>query len=292
MVDQEAVNKFLDEIQVHLDKIRELFNTPVEQQKPSIKTIDEIVLPNGLDIKSPDWPLSVPEESIVKTPQQEIARAKMMASKLPNLVGPILDFGCGKGYLTEYLSKEHDIIGYDPYPDVNEWTNKSCSANFFSSWDDITKNGLFKSIILYDVIDHITDEAIPKVVAKIKSVLDKNGTVYVFAHPWTGPHGGHLYEHINKAYAHLLIDKKTLDELYPKRVQCVEILKPQSHYKVMLEDNFTVKSKQAFNQPPNSWVVENLVPILLEKPFNGKVQQDQLIKILSLAGIYYQLTHQ
>lgn len=296
-MDKSEIKAIFEQLQYHLDSLKSILLSDEKtesisniQRSPTLN-MDDLVLSNGIKITAEDWPLAVPEESIVRTSVQELTRAKMMASKLPSLTGKILDFGCGKGYLTEHLHNSNkDIIGYDKKSYSDEWVSKSCK-DFYTSWEDVVANGPFDSVIMYDVIDHIVDEPIQDVISKIKESMSKNGVLYVFAHPWTGPHGGHLYEHINKAYAHLLINKDILDQLYPDRMKCVEFLRPQAHYKVHLEDQFKVKEKKAFNQPPNSWIVENIVPILKDEVFNNKVEQDQLIKIISLAGIYYQLVN-
>jgi len=295
-MNKDEILSILTNIENSVSEIKLLLNKSTEDQVSKNKltedrSIESYQLSNGIKLVDTNWPLAVPEESIVRTKLQEITRAKMMASKLPNISGKILDFGCGKGYLTEYYhDNQQEIIGYDPYPTPNEWETKNCTK-FYSNWDNVIELGPYDSIVMYDVIDHIVDRPLIDIVNDIKLVMNKDSTLYVFAHPWTGPHGGHLYEFINKAYAHLLINKEFLNSICPDRTKCVEILKPQSHYKTLFEDNFKVKDKKAFNQPPNSWVVENLVPILLNEVFDNKTQQDQLIKIISLAGIYYQLTN-
>lgn len=310
MTDRELILDFIKRLEPLLAELKIHFEMPQVSENPESiriepkkltpvrqkRTIKDAVLPNNLDITSNLWPLAVPDESIVVTKIQKQTRATMMASKLPKMYGKILDFGCGEGHLVAYLKNQNlDVFGYD-IKNHTEWTErneelKSSSSFFTDDWKMVKGVGKYDVIILYDVIDHIIDETINEVTDKIKSILKDDGMICLFAHPWTSSHGGHLYETINKAYAHLFLDNDILDELCPTRVPCTKITRPMAHYKTILEDKFTVKNKKVINNVPNSWIIENIVPILIDTIFDNKLEQDQVIKILSLAGIYYQLTH-
>jgi len=308
MTDKELILDFIKRLESLIANFKKNFEMPeISENPPSVKiepnkytpvqqkrTIKDIVLSNNLDINSDLWPLAVPEESIVTTKIQKHTRATMMASKLPKLYGKVLDFGCGEGHLVTHLKNQNiDAFGYD-IKNHSEWSErneelKSTNSLFTNDWLVVKGVGKYDAIILYDVIDHIIDETINEVTDKIKSILKDDGMICVFAHPWTSSHGGHLYETINKAYAHLFLNEDILDELCPERTYCLKITRPMAHYKTILEDKFTVKSKKAINNVPNSWVIENLVPIIVDTIFDNKLTQDQVIKILSLSGVYYQL---
>lgn len=263
---------------------------PIRTMMAAKKTIKDVVFPNNIDPSNDAWPLAVPEESIVTTHIQKTTRATMMASKLPRLSGKCLDFGCGEGYLTEHLhNKGVDVLGYD-IKFNDEWANGEKPVLCTDEYADIAENK-YDFIILYDVIDHIVDESIDEVIQKVKSLLAPNGTVCLFAHPWTSTHGGHLYEMINKAYIHMFLDEEQLNELYPNRTHCVKIIRPMAHYKSIIEDRFNVKSKKVVSNTPNSWVVEHLVPVMYKNVFEEKMTLDQVIKIISVSGIYYELTN-
>lgn len=78
------------------------------------------------------------------------------------LKGRILDFGCGKGFDTDYLKQSGlDITGYDPFFRPN------------------LPQGLFDTIICNYVLNVLEVDKEEEVLKTIKSYLNKEGIAYI-----------------------------------------------------------------------------------------------------------------
>jgi 2-polyprenyl-3-methyl-5-hydroxy-6-metoxy-1,4-benzoquinol methylase len=78
------------------------------------------------------------------------------------LDGRILDFGCGKGFDTDFLTeKGFDITGYDPYFRPEKPT------------------GQFNTIICNYVLNVLSENEANKVIDEIKSLLVHGGFAYI-----------------------------------------------------------------------------------------------------------------
>jgi len=78
------------------------------------------------------------------------------------LEGRILDFGCGKGFDTDYLASEgYDIIGYDPYFRPEKPEDK------------------FDTIVCNYVLNVLDEKEEKKVLGEIKSLLVHCGFAYI-----------------------------------------------------------------------------------------------------------------
>lgn len=185
-----------------------------------------------------DWPEAVPEYLIADSTSDEIKllRAEGIIDSIVKTElrsKRFLDFGCGEAHsLTYALSKGVSLaVGYDIEP---FWNNNNSLTGLEAVTTDLTivqKKGPFDVILIYDVIDHITNESPVEVLTKIKSLLASNGVIYVRCHPWTSRHGTHLYTSYNKAYVHLIMDEDELMSLGYKGQQVIKLNNPQKSYR-------------------------------------------------------------
>jgi 2-polyprenyl-3-methyl-5-hydroxy-6-metoxy-1,4-benzoquinol methylase len=97
----------------------------------------------------------------------------------------ILDYGAGKGFLTEELLKHGFKVSCF---DLSEATTRSLDAKFKSnanylgsfSTDEIEANrGSFDAVFLIEVIEHLEDDARKTVLGQIHNLLAKDGVVII-----------------------------------------------------------------------------------------------------------------
>lgn len=191
----------------------------------------------------PDFPKAADEDHIVK-PDDEINlsnRAEAIASLwLEQDVAnkKILDYGCGDGILGAELASRNAIVtGYDPY--VHDERHGLTRVN---SWRSINSRGKYDIIILFDVLDHIVDEEPEEILRFCKSQLNNDGRIYIRTHPWCGRTGGHIYQQLNLAWAHLIFTEKEFSDngiIVPK---VRKIIHPQyTYYKWINKSKFNIK---------------------------------------------------
>lgn len=147
----------------------------------------------------PNWPAAV-HPALVVNPDSEEEKRLRAYCQLARVEWPpravFLDFGCGEGH-TVHEAELLGVLtasGYDP------------AVPRFAELD-----GHFNVILMHDVLDHCggADEAVAAL-EKARRHLSPGGRVYVRCHPWTSPHGGHLYRTANRSHLHLLVDEKHL----------------------------------------------------------------------------------
>lgn len=284
-MDQNSKNKILSLLNEIIETIKNDGNIVKIDEKPSVTKNSIVDLSRyNIDINDENWPKAVQEEQIVKTEEQKKVRAQLISSNLKSYKGKILDYGCGDGYVTSHLGP--DCIGYD----IEKFDSWDYFDNKFTiDWEEIKSNGPYDSIILYDVIDHMTNEDVELTIKNIKEVAKNNCKIMMLVHPWTSQHGGHLYEIINKSHLHLLLNDEEFSSISPNKIHN-KVLRPQAYYKLMIEDHFTVKSKKVVLNSLDNWIIDNLVPIISEHVYLNKLVEDQVIKLMSISGIYYDLT--
>ncbi|WP_413999267.1 class I SAM-dependent methyltransferase [Flavobacterium sp. W1B] len=96
----------------------------------------------------------------------------------------ILDLGCGRGWLTNLLSKYGDITGLEPIKPVVEYARKLFSEiNFIcGTTKDLLKKGenkKFDLIVVSEVIEHIADNKKKEFVKDIFKLLNNGGYLIV-----------------------------------------------------------------------------------------------------------------
>jgi 2-polyprenyl-3-methyl-5-hydroxy-6-metoxy-1,4-benzoquinol methylase len=128
-----------------------------------------------------------------------------------------LDFGCGEGHTTLYAAEKGAAVsvGYDH--DNPAWKDFVGMPNLLltSNWEEISATGPYDIIMLFDVLDHLTNEDPVTVLKRLGSLLKENGKIYVRCHPFSSRHATHLYHDLNKAYVHLVFTPQELKEIVP-----------------------------------------------------------------------------
>lgn len=164
-------------------------------------------------IETPVWPEAVAPENICG-PDNEQAAQDRANSILDVVVGEhlkgkkFLDFGCGQGHVVAEARKREAglAVGYD----IDISGVKVNSDWVTDHFDKIQSYAPFDIILLHDVLDHIKLIDPMEALRRVRSLLNRNGRVYVRNHPWSARHGGHLYEQKNKAFLHLIYDEVEL----------------------------------------------------------------------------------
>lgn len=136
----------------------------------------------------------------------EIIRKDLVDFKKHLPSGNVLDFGCGSGFNSLLLADEGyevtaiDLNSYNKY-DKSEY-NKVMTEDQIDLWEALKQkyNNLnfshyedylsfednsFDAVFAYAVLEHVTEELIPTVLAEIKRVLKPNGKLFMSRLPRT-----------------------------------------------------------------------------------------------------------
>jgi len=196
-------------------------------------------------IYSTDWPEAINPEAICITEDTVQQRADAI---LDLVVGEhlkdrrFLDYGCGEGHvaMTAKQREAEVAIGYDI--DLTNCKHPNAATNDFEL---VKKHAPYDIILLHDVLDHIANIDPIAALNQVKSVLDKDGRVYIRNHPWSSRHGGHLYDKINKAFLHLVLDEVELTRIGGFSCQYnIGVVRPLETYQHWFEQSgFIVKSE-------------------------------------------------
>lgn len=195
-------------------------------------------------LNSSNWPESVLEFQIVNQSSEEekMDRAEGIVDSIleePVENKKVLDFGCGEGHVSKYLSKEKVKIsvGYDITSTEKSkfnWNEKKDNLLLTTNFEKVKEESPYDIIILYDVIDHL--EGDPSVVlGELKDLLSSEGKIYIRFHPWSSRHGGHLYRDINKAFVHLIFTEEELNSMgYKIEEPNLRIIFPINNYEEII----------------------------------------------------------
>jgi hypothetical protein len=173
-------------------------------------------------IKSEFWPEAIENQTIVRSEEAIKRRAKSIIGSFARACGStkLLDYGCGNGSCVDaanslpsrinHVNASSPItVGYD----INRHADWEKSSSLITDdFGTVMDYGPYDMILLYDVIDHIEENKINDVITLLRSVSNKGAYWKVRCHPWTSIHGGHLYENLNRAYAHLFMTEDQLSK--------------------------------------------------------------------------------
>jgi len=143
-------------------------------------------------------------------------------------------------------------------------------------------------ILGYDVIDHIEGQDLESVFLFIRSVLSSKGRAFIRCHPWTSKHGSHLYNKLNKAYAHLVL---TPDELAQRGYIAeynMKIVRPLACYDSLLtKSGLNIISMKGHVDTIDSFFDGPLLDRINKVAYQGKADRDTILKIMGLQFIDY-----
>ncbi len=220
------------------------------------------------------WPYAV-DPLLIADPNSEddkISRAHGILSIVVTepINGKFLDFGCGEGHVVSEVAKKaplafgYDIVKHDSWDRFNPVSNQ-----FFSNvWHKVVDKGPYDTVLIYDVLDHLKDEAeVVKELKNIRSVLSDKGKVFVRCHPFCSRHGTHLYQSVNRAYLHLCLDNEALDKLGYKYLHTIKIIHPLQTYKSWFDQS-------GFNQTYWNIVPENVEPFFQQPAIASLIKKN------------------
>mgnify|MGYP003333354394 FL=1 len=120
------------------------------------------------------------------------------------------DFGCGEGHVALAASqKAAKSVGFDiRQSGQNEW-EKDDSCLLTTDFVRLKSCAPFDFITIYDVLDHSINPL--EVLENVADISHKGTKVFVRCHSWMSRHGGHLYQKLNKAWAHLIFTRTELE---------------------------------------------------------------------------------
>jgi len=217
-----------------------------------------------------DWPQAIDLSCVPQTEADEIKRADniidlIVTEFLKDL--KFLDYGCGQGYVAHAATKRGVTlsVGYDLK--IN-WAQFQDTSRLLLTGDfqEVMKHGPYDVVLLYDVLDHYKGNPL-EALHRIKDMLSPRGRVYVRNHPWCSRHGTHLYNQINKAYLHLLLDEVELARIggYASD-HTIKLIRPVDTYREWFHKaGFTIKNEIILTQPVESFFTSFDNAIIKEK---------------------------
>lgn len=216
-------------------------------------------------INSDKWPEAVPAQAICMAPEDMAKRAAaildmVVSENLENR--SFLDYGCGNGHVATLAhERKATSVGYD----VDLAKVNSELPIFVADFEEVKKRGPYDVILLHDVLDHIAVIDPLEALRQVQSVLKPEGRVYVRNHPWSARHGGHLYEKINKAHLHLVLDEVELVRLGGYECEPnIKVVKPLDTYRHWFEQTgFQIKSEIPIREEIDTSLIEH--PAVFER---------------------------
>lgn len=199
---------------------------------------------------SDQWPEAIDKNLICSQDSEtdKIARAEgilelLVEKDLRNK--KFLDYGCGEGHVVyKALSQEPTIsVGYDMVENEH-WSKfgKNDTLIFTTNLEEVKRQAPYDIILLYDVIDHASQEEAIKILKTAASLLEKNGTIYLRAHPFCSRHATHLYHKINKAFVHLVFTPTELQDMGYNSPTNPHVVFPITQYGDMFKESGLVIS--------------------------------------------------
>lgn len=229
---QDKVEKMESEVESVIEDIKEeVFESPEESpelvnEPPKAPVVDKPVTSQSEGefeilkslVNGNKWPRAVPNELICNAASEEdkTERAEGILELIVSrdLKGVnFLDMGCGEGHVAAKAAEKGASmsVGYD----IKSPNKLDPQENLIltNDWSKVLENAPYEAVLIYDVLDHVSDETPVEVLERTKSVLSPTGKIYVRCHPWCGRHGAHLYRKLNKAFIHVVFTDEELLEM-------------------------------------------------------------------------------
>ena len=226
-------------------------------------------------LASDEWPQAIDPDLICDKSSEEdkIDRANgiievCFSSDILNKK-KFLDFGCGEGHVAYAAAKHADVsVGYDRHKNFCNPVGEVKNCIVTDDLDVARANGPYDVILAFDVFDH-TEDPIGSL-KEAKDLLADHGRIHIKFHPWCSRHGGHVYHHINKAYAHLFLSNEDL-KLSSDVEHTNKVFYPIKSYDDMIEQaGLRVVSKEITRQKPEDFFQKkSVVKSYLENIFGN-----------------------
>ena len=217
-----------------LTQLKAAIEEPVQQIEPIQPNIDKL---KSL-LNDPLWPAAVDPSLICDEASEEDKTSR--ANDVLNIIiernlqdVKFLDYGCGEGHMAV---KSKDLgtslsVGYDIKTSTNFiWETQQEKVLLTTDFVKVANAGPIDVILLYDVLDHLENETAIEVLTKLKTILTRNGSIYLRCHPFCSRHGNHLYREINKAFIGLVFTHKELEDMGYNPMKTERILFPGKTY--------------------------------------------------------------
>jgi hypothetical protein len=231
-------------------------------------------------ILSDKWPEAVTASRIVTTAEEQRIRANAIVNHTihESLINMrFLDFGCGIGHAVGAAKVRGAMArGYDPkLLNTTQYTTTSNKSH-------IIKLGPYDTILVYDVIDHMSPNMIESSLLYLKANMHDKTKAYIRVHPFASRHGGHSYTTHNKAYIHMFL---TPEEMAKNNVNIYKdnvVLNPREYYKdLFTKQGFKIISERVSHLKIES-IIQKLIPYvahhwsLQNMAFNPKAALDAM----------------
>ena len=269
-MDKEKIFQKIEDTIKSLTEIKEMLKEKSivpEIQSPEINSSENYETLESLKkaLESDKWPLAV-NPNLICNVNSESDKKERGIGILELIVeesikdGKFLDYGCGEGYCAAQAKEVLGCslsVGYD-IKNPN-WASVSESAIFSTSYEEVKALGPYDAILLFDVLDHVSQESPTETLKKVYDLLSPTGKVYLRCHPWMSRHGTHHYHSLNKAYVHLVFSESELQQLsdftpepnqkvkYP--LSTYQTIIKDSGFKILHERTITEKSEPFFKIP-------------------------------------------
>lgn len=234
-------------------------------------------------VQSNHWPMQVKPEVIVTSPEAEKKRAQDIINQFfgRSIKGKkLLDFGAGNATLVDLANSmginalAFDLV--DPRPE-----------GVTNNIDEILDKGPYDHILLYDVIDHLSPAAlnVQMTLSLLKACMRPGSMVHVRAHPFITRHAMHTYHKLNKAFVHLFLTNKELEELGYDEKPLIKIMDPYSDYlHLFTSHGFKVHGVKYITHPVESFFLP-LLPFMKHN-YNHNVPEDShILKCMTVAFV-------
>ena len=180
-----------------------------------------------------------------------------------------LDFGCGDGWVTTQSAKRKTKIsvGYDIH---STWKHEPIeNLEFYNDFSKVEERGPYDVVLMYDVLDHMTEMNQVEMLNRVRQVLSADGRIYVRNHPWCSRHGRHYYHQINKSFAHVIFDSTEMLRIggFTSQEGVVPLTKPIQTYRnwfsasdlrIVDERKIITQVPDFFKSPDNTLIRDRL----------------------------------
>jgi SAM-dependent methyltransferase len=225
---------------IYQDEHEEILTT--QDGRPDLTRISIV---EYLKNKLPIWPPAVPPEMICEeTEESKLERAQLILEDTFDSEDffksiKFLDFGCGDGHLLKLVAKTTELaVGYDISPPKFH-SSPNDRLYFTADFETVKQHAPYDVILLYDVLEHCED--MEKTLRQVRELCKVNTSIMCKCHPWTGRHGGHQYNLINKAFIHRLLTNEELEEMGYKLPRLQKVDDPVRTYRnLFLKTGFKI----------------------------------------------------